>query len=52
MREGQLKDNTVAKADFYRFFNEHDQRRGTDFLTAFPVMRSWWAECEYHARTT
>jgi hypothetical protein len=52
MREGQLKDNTVAKADFYRFFNEHDQRRGTDFLTAFPVMRSWWAECEYHARNT
>jgi hypothetical protein len=52
MREGQLKDTTVAKADFYRFFNEHDQRRGTDFLTAFPVMRSWWAECEYHARNT
>ena len=52
MREGQLKDNTVTKADFYRFFNEHDQRRGTDFLTAFPVMRAWWAECEYHARNT
>jgi hypothetical protein len=50
MREGQHKDNLVAKADFYRFFNEHDRRRGTDFLTAFPEMRSWWAECEYHAR--
>ena len=50
MREGQHKDNTTAKADFYRFFNEHDSRRGTDFLTSFPEMRSWWAECEYHAR--
>jgi organic radical activating enzyme len=50
MREGQHKDNTTAKADFYRFFNEHDRRRGTDFSTAFPEMRSWWAECEYHAR--
>jgi organic radical activating enzyme len=50
MREGQRQDNTAAKADFYRFFNEHDRRRGTDFLTAFPEMKSWWAECEYHAR--
>jgi organic radical activating enzyme len=50
MREGQHKDNSTARADFYRFFSEHDRRRGTDFLTAFPEMRSWWAECEYHAR--
>ena len=40
------------KADFYRFFNEHDRRRGTDFLKTFPEMKSWWAECEYHARVT
>jgi hypothetical protein len=38
------------KADFYRFFNEHDRRRGTDFLKTFPEMSSWWAECEYYAR--
>ncbi len=50
MREGQRNNNLTAKSDFYRFFNEHDKRRGTDFLTAFPEMRSWWAECEYHAR--
>jgi len=50
MREGQHKDNSAARADFYRFFNEHDRRRGTDFLTSFPEMRSWWAECEYHAK--
>jgi hypothetical protein len=50
MREGQRKDNSVARADFHRFFNEHDSRRGTDFVTAFPEMRAWWAECAYHAR--
>lgn len=52
MREGQKQDNRVAKADFYRFFSEHDRRRGTDFLRTFPEMRAWWSECEYHARTT
>jgi hypothetical protein len=52
MREGQSQDNATAKADFYRFFNEHDRRRNTDFLTTFPEMRAWWAECEYHARNT
>jgi organic radical activating enzyme len=50
MREGQRQDNTGLKADFYRFFNEHDQRRDTNFLKTFPEMKSWWAECEYHAR--
>ena len=50
MREGQKQDNSVAKADFYRFFSEHDRRRDTDFLKTFPEMRSWWTECEYHAR--
>jgi len=51
MREGQNRNNSAAKADFFRFFFEHDKRRGTDFLKTFPEMRSWWAECEYHART-
>lgn len=50
MRSGQKQNNSVAKADFYRFFAEHDRRRGTDFLQTFPEMRSWWQECEYHAR--
>ena len=52
MRQGQQQDNSQAKADFYRFFAEHDRRRDTDFLQAFPEMRAWWAECEYHARTS
>lgn len=52
MREGQKQDNSAAKADFYRFFAEHDRRRGTDFLKTFPEMRAWWQECEYHANRT
>lgn len=50
MREGQKNDNHIAKADFYRFFSEHDRRRGTDFLRTFPEMKSWWTECEYYAK--
>jgi len=49
MREGQRNDNSKAKADFYRFFAEHDRRRNTDFLAAFPEMRAWWTECQYWA---
>ena len=52
MRAGQGQDHSAAKADFYRFFREHDRRRGTDFLKTFPEMKSWWAECAYHARNT
>jgi len=51
MRKGQQQDNSLAKADFYRFFSEHDRRRKTDFLSTFPTMHQWWTECEYHART-
>jgi hypothetical protein len=53
MRQGQQLDPAYLsqnKADFYRFFSEHDRRRGTDFLKTFPEMKSWWKECEYHAR--
>jgi organic radical activating enzyme len=50
MRSAQLTDHSQAKADFYRFFSEHDRRRGTDFLKTFPEMRAWWEECAYHAK--
>ena len=50
MRSAQDKDHGQDRADFYRFFAEHDRRRGTDFLAAFPEMQSWWKECQYHAR--
>ena len=55
MREGQHMDPKILaqrKADFYRFFSEHDRRRGTDFNLVFPEMRSFWQECEYHARNS
>ena len=55
MRDGQklsLEYLNKSKADFYRFFSEHDRRRATDFVATFPEMRSWWKECERHARTT
>jgi organic radical activating enzyme len=52
MRSGQDQDHSQARADFYKFFSEHDRRRGTDFLKSFPEMRSWWEECAYHARNT
>jgi hypothetical protein len=53
MREGTKLDPQYrqrCQADFYRFFAEHDRRRGTDFLATFPDMRAWWTECEYRAR--
>ena len=53
MREGQKMNLDLLKqykADFYRFFKEHDIRRDTDFLKTFPEMADWWRECEYYAR--
>jgi organic radical activating enzyme len=50
MRSAQAQDHSQARADFYRFFAEHDRRRHTDFLKTFPEMRSWWTECEYWSR--
>ncbi len=55
MRDGQQLDKDYVqrnRADFYRFFSEHDRRRGTDFLKTFPEMSAWWSECEYYARNT
>jgi organic radical activating enzyme len=54
MREGSKLDNeyvTIQRADFYRFFSEHDKRRGTWFLNTFAEMREFWEECRYHAHT-
>jgi organic radical activating enzyme len=53
MRDGQKLDLTYVnrnKADFFKFFSEADRRHGTNFLTTFPEMSTWWHECEYHAR--
>jgi organic radical activating enzyme len=42
--------STQDLADFYRFFTEHDRRRGTDFEATFPEMLTWWRQCGLHAR--
>jgi organic radical activating enzyme len=54
MREGKnLSTEYISKqrADFYRFFDEHDKRRNTKFLETFPEMREFWNECRYWAQT-
>ena len=53
MKESRNLDSGYVKlqrADFYRFFHEHDQRRQTDFLKTFPEMREFWNECKYYAK--
>ena len=53
MKEGSKLDTdyvTMQRADFYRFFNEHDKRRETDFLATFPEMREFWDQCRYYAQ--
>jgi organic radical activating enzyme len=53
MKEGRNLDTAYVKlqrANFYRFFREHDQRRDTDFLTTFPEMKEFWNECKYYAQ--
>ena len=53
MREGSNLDSEYVKlqrADFYRFFNEHDKRRHTNFLKTFPQMKEFWDECRYYAQ--
>jgi organic radical activating enzyme len=55
MREGSKLDPDYIKqqrADFYRFFNEHDKRRKTDFWATFPQMKEFWDECRYHAHSS
>ena len=52
MRKGKkLNEKYIhnTRADFYRFFNEYDKRRNTDFLDTFPQMKEFWQECKYHA---
>jgi organic radical activating enzyme len=39
----------AVKADFYRFFAEHDRRHGMNFLDIFPEMSAFYDECKYHA---
>jgi len=46
-----ISDVDTCRANFYRFFSEHDRRRGTNFEQTFPEMREFWDECRYTANT-
>lgn len=39
----QLLQNRI---DFYRFFTEHDRRRGTDFVSTFPELADFFNYCK------
>ena len=43
-------ESISQKADFYRFFTEHDKRRGTNFEETFPEMKGFWNECRHFLR--
>jgi organic radical activating enzyme len=52
MREGKNLDKKYVqdqRANFYRFFKAHDDRRKTDFEGTFPEMKPFWDECRYYA---
>lgn len=34
-----------ARLDFYTFVNEHDRRRGTNFLKTFPILSDFYKTC-------
>ena len=34
------------RQDFYRFFSEHDRRRGTDFCKTFPELEEFYNKCK------
>ena len=31
--------------DFFKFFLNHDKRRGTNILGVFPELKKFWKEC-------
>jgi len=39
-------DRTTAMKNFYLFFSQHDERRGTNFLNTFPELEDFWNTCE------
>lgn len=41
-----VADKQRSQIDFYLFFSEHDRRRGTNFLKAFPEMDEFWSHCK------
>ena len=49
MKAGSIMDKEEllkARANFFKFFSQHDERRKTDFLQVFPEMEDWWNICK------
>jgi organic radical activating enzyme len=42
----ETKNLKIARQDFYKFFNEYDKRRKTNFMQAFPEYKSFMTLCE------
>jgi hypothetical protein len=40
------KQQMINRRDFYRFFNEHDNRRGTNFIKTFPEYEEFYYFCK------
>jgi len=36
----------IARKNFYAWFSEHDKRRNTSLIDAFPEMQSFWELCK------
>jgi len=50
----ELDDDYINKgrSDFYHFFTEHDKRRDTDFLKAFPEYADFYNSCKQSTTKT
>jgi len=35
-----------GRRDFYKWFTEYDRRRGTDFVSTFPLMADFYNRCK------
>lgn len=43
--QSPLSNKSLAQANFFRFFQEHDRRRKTNFLQTFPEFKTFWKDC-------
>jgi hypothetical protein len=39
-------DRTLSMKNFYLYFTEQDNRRGTNFINVFPQLTNFWNECK------
>jgi hypothetical protein len=45
MRDTHIEDIDQNRKDFVKFVDEHDRRRGTNFLKTFPEMEEFYFNC-------